>query len=65
MEYQSIKYNNQWTQLLLQKLGGLIKKSTTVELFVFYRTSNTDVNCKKLQTYKPLPVVNILLVLNY
>lgn len=43
MEYQSIKYNNQWTQLLLQKLGALIKKSTTVELFVFYWTSDTDV----------------------
>lgn len=26
MEYQSIKYNNQWAQLLLLKLGALIKK---------------------------------------
>lgn len=51
MEYQSIKYNNQWTQLRADTFEGM--------------TSDIDVNCKKLQTYKPLPVENILLVLNY
>lgn len=55
------------------KLGALIKKRHDRGVCLFFTeadtfegmTSDTDVNCKKLQTYKPLPVENILLVLNY